>query len=465
MARKNGKARKYQVEPPAQAKKKVFKWNVGQQRVLDLLTGPDGAKLNEVLIAAGARSGKTFLITAILVTLSVKYPGSRHLIARKFFSHAKGAIWLDTLPKVLSLLFPDLKPHLYWNNTDYFLQFPNGSEIWLAGLDDKDRVDKILGREYMTIYFNEASEIDYDTYLTVKTRLAQLIEGGVNRIFVDENPPSSKHWTKVLFVDKKDPERNAPVANPGAYVFLQIHPWENGDNLSPQYLEMIRNMPEAKRKRFYEGVFRDDSQHALWKSDDIARNRVAPVDQPIYKRVVVSIDPAVSSKDTSDETGIVVKGLSYQDHTYLLADYTGVYTPSKWAEKAVWAYHEWKADAIVAEVNNGGDLVETVLKTVEGGKFIPYEGVHATRDKLTRAEPVAALSELGLDHHVGVFDKMEEEQTTWEGKKGDKSPNRIDANVWATFSLLPSMSVANKRMQGSFAAAMQSLTGYHGGGY
>ena len=118
----------------------------------------------------------------------------------------------------------------------------------------------------------------------------------------------------------------------------------------------------------------------------------------------------------------------------------------------------------MAEVNSGGDLVETVIRTVEGGKNVPYEPVHATRDKLTRAEPVAALSEQGMDHHVGDFDKMEEEQTTWEGKKGEKSPNRIDANVWATFALLPEMSVVNRRMGGSFAEAMAMQVGGYGNG-
>lgn len=443
------------VGATSEKKKKTFKWNVGQQRVLDMLLGTNGRKILEILIAAGSRSGKTFLIVTILVTMAVKYPGSRHLIARKYFSHVKNSIWADTLPKVLDMLFPDLKPHLYWNNTDYFLLFPNGSEIWIAGLDDKERVDKILGREYMNIFFNEASEIDYDTYLTVKTRLAQLVEGGINRIFVDENPPSSKHWTKVLFVDRMDPVKRMPVTRPEKFAFLQIHPWENSDNISPEYLEMIRDMPEHKKKRFYDGVFRDDAQFALWKSDTINRNRITEGKLPVLKRIVVSIDPAVSSKDTSDETGIIVKGIGYNGHLYTLADYTDTMTPTKWAEKAIEAYHYWKADHIVAEVNNGGDLVETVIRTVPGGKYVSYEGVHATRNKLTRAEPVAALAEQGMDHHVGEFPKLEEEQTTWEGKKGEASPNRIDANVWATFALLPEMGGHTPQMQGNFAAAMR----------
>lgn len=404
-----------------------------------------------------SNSGKTFLIVAALVTMAIKYPGSRHLIARKHFSHVKNSIWADTLPKVLTILFPEIKPHLYWNNTDYYLLFPNGSEIWIAGLDDKERVDKILGREYLNIFFNEASEIEYDTYLTVKTRLAQLIEGAINRIFVDENPPSSKHWTKILFVDRVDPEKRTAVRNPERYAFVQIHPWENAENISKEYLQMIEDLPANKRLRFYEGKFRDDAQFALWSSETINRNRVTQATLPVLKRIVVAVDPAVSSKDTSDETGIVVRGLGYNGHVYTLADATGTYTPSEWAKKTIQLYHDWKADEVVAEVNNGGDLVETVIRTAEGGKYISYKGVHATRDKLTRAEPVAALAEQGMDHHLGEFPELEEEMTTWEGKKGQKSPNRIDALVWGTFALIPEMGGFRREMSGNFREAMRMV--------
>lgn len=449
---KAGLKRKPKIEKKEDPKKeaKPFKFNAGQKRVLDLLNSQQGKDINEILIAAGSRSGKTFLILCMVCSLALRFEGSRHLIARKHFNHVKGSVWLDTLPKVIDVLFPQVKPFLYWNNTDFFLLFPNGSEIWIGGLDDKERVDKILGREYMTIFFNEASEIDYTTYVKVKTRLAQLIPGGKNRIFVDENPPSSKHWTKILFVDKMDPEKRVPLKNPQKLAFVQIHPWENTDNISAEYLEMIEALPENERLRFYEGKFRDDARFALWKSDTLNKNRVHEL--PPLRRIVVAVDPAVTAKEDSDETGIVVKGVSFLDHTYLLADYTGKYTPTEWAEKAVEAFDLWKADKIVAEVNNGGDLVETLIRQV--APYIPYEGVHATRDKYTRAEPVAALAEQGRDHHLGEFPDMETEQTTWEGKNGEKSPNRIDANVWATFALLPEMAGYVGKMGGNFRLAM-----------
>lgn len=454
------KTKTVSVEAKTGAKEKEFKWNPDQQKVLDMLTSHHGEKVREMLIAAGSRSGKTFLIIAMMVTVALKYDGARQLIARKHFSHVKNSIFADTLPKVLDVLFPQIKPFLYWNNTDYYVLFPNGSEIWIAGLDDKERVDKILGREYLNIFFNEVSEIEYATYLTVKTRLAQLIEGAVNRIFADANPTSSKSWYKRLFVDRFDPVKNMPVQYPERYAYMRIHPKANSENISADYLAMLEAMPEKERKRFFEGEFRDDAQFALWKSETINRNRITEEKMPPLKRIVVALDPAVTATDDSDETGIIVMGIGFNSHLYTLADYTGTYTPSDWAAKAIWAYHQWSADKIVAEVNNGGDLVETVIRITEGGKVVAYEKVHATRNKLTRAEPVAALAEQGIDHHVGEFVDLEAEMTSWEGKKGEKSPNRIDAKVWAAFALMPEMGGFQPgQMGGNFMEAMRQTYG------
>src|SRR5690606_20792531 len=160
----------------------------------------------------------------------------------------------------------------------------------------------------LNILFNEASEIDYETYLTVKTRLAQLVDGATNRIFIDLNPTSSRHWCKKLFVDKMDPVKNIRVASPERYAYMTIHPMANKDNVSKDYLEMLRNMPENQKRRFFDGLFRDDAQFALWKSETINRNRVTEQKMPPLKRIVVAVDPAVSAKETSDETGIVVVG-------------------------------------------------------------------------------------------------------------------------------------------------------------
>lgn len=432
----------------------MFKMNDGQKRVVDLIKKKE---IRELLVASGSRSGKTFIIIWAILIIALKFPNSRHLIARKHFSHVKGSVWLDTLPKVIDICFPEIKSLVKWNNTDYYIEFPNGSTVFIAGLDDKERVDKILGREYLTIFFNECSEITYDAYTTVKSRLAQKCsyiskEGKTitakNTIFADENPTSSKHWSKILFIDKIDPESKAKLPNPDRYAYTFIHPSENAENISEDYLEMLENLPPAKKRRFLDGLFSDGSDNALWTDEIIADTRVN--EAPKLRRIVVSIDPAVTATDDSDETGIAVIGVGYDNHIYVLADYTGTYTPAEWAEKAVQVYHNWQADKIIGEANNGGDLIETVVRAKD--PLVNYGKVWATKNKYTRAEPVASLWYMkpARAHIVGSIPDLELEMTEWEGKSGEKSPNRIDALVWGAVELLPELNPRPERMGGNF---------------
>lgn len=401
-----------------------------QSRAIQLFTS--GA--TKFLLYGGSRSGKSFIIIFAMIVIACKFPGSRHLVCRFRFNHVKNSIWLDTLKKVLKVCFPAIKVH--WNNQDYYITFPNGSEIWIGGLDDKDRSEKILGMEFLTIFVNEASQISYEAYTTLITRLAQKIEGARNLLFIDENPPSKKHWTYKLFVQKVEPENNVSLSHVDQYGVLKMNPADNLDNISEEYMQLLDSLPERKKKRFLRGEFGDDNEGALWTDEMIARGRVKEC--PPLKRIVVSIDPAVTSKDTSDETGIIVSGIGFDDHLYVLEDATDTYTPTEWATKGVDLYRKWKADRIVGEVNNGGDLIETVIRTID--KTVSYRGVHATRDKLTRAEPVSALYEESsvkpnMAHHVGELPELELEMTSWEAQKGEKSPNRIDALVWSAYEL------------------------------
>lgn len=402
----------------------MFRKTTIQQRAIKLLN----TAAKEFLLVGGSRSGKTFIIIFAIVVIASKFPGSRHLIARFRFNAAKNAIWYDTLKKVLKICFP-LVP-AKWNNQDYFITLPNGSEIWLGGLDDKDRTEKVLGMEFLTIFLNEASQISYDAYNTIKTRLAQKIDGARTMLFVDENPPSKKHWTYKVFIQNIEPETNISLPKV-KYASLKMNPIDNMDNISEDYLDILRSMPKRKRDRFLSGEFADDSQFALWSDEMINGNRVR--ERPVLVRIVVAIDPAVTSKDTSDETGMIVCGMGKDGHFYVLEDRTGTYTPAGWAKEAVDLYKKHKADRIIGEANNGGDLIETVLRAVDSN--IPYRSVYATRDKLTRAEPVAALYEQNKAHHIGELPELELEMTTWEAKQGEKSPNRIDALVWGAFEL------------------------------
>ncbi len=409
----------------------VFRKTVRQNKALGMFK----KTAREFLLVGGSRSGKSFIIVFHQLAMAIKYPGSRHLIARYRFNHAKNSIWLDTLKKVLKLAYADLK--VTWRNTDYYLELDNGSQIWLAGLDDKDRTEKILGMEFLTVFLNEASQISYEAYTTLKTRLAQKIDNAKPQLFVDANPPSKKHWMYQVFCQFNEPETNTSLVE-SRYASLLMNPADNSRNINKEYMATLNSLPLRKRKRFRDGEFADDSECALWTDDLINATRLrrlADGTLPIsLRRIVVAIDPAVSSKDTSDETGIIVAGLGFDDHLYVLEDKTDHYPgPTDWARRAVALYQHYRADRIIGEVNNGGDLIENVLRSVNPA--ISYKAVHATRDKLTRAEPVAAIYEQGKAHHIDQLLDLELEMTSWEAKKGEKSPNRIDALVWAATDL------------------------------
>jgi phage terminase large subunit-like protein len=181
------------------------------------------------------------------------------------------------------------------------------------------------------------------------------------------------------------------------------------------------------------GEYLAANENALWDPEMIEGYRVkkAPID---LRRVVVAVDPAVTAHKDSDETGIVVAGIDARSEGYVIADKTLKGSPHQWGKMAVACYHRFKADAIVVEVNNGGDLVESNIRGID--KRVKVKSVRASRGKVTRAEPVAALYERGLIHHVGALEALEDQMLNWDPLRTSKSPDRIDALVWAFHELL-----------------------------
>jgi phage terminase large subunit-like protein len=208
--------------------------------------------------------------------------------------------------------------------------------------------------------------------------------------------------------------------------------YENAANLAPPALARLKAKYENTRLGQQElfAVLLEDNPFALWKRADIDNHRVTQF--PELKRVVVAIDPAATANEDSDETGIVIGGVGKDGHGYILDDMTLSASPDKWAKEAVTAYHKYKADRIVAEVNNGGDMVELTIRTVD--KDAAYKSVRASRGKQTRAEPVAALYEQGKVHHVGMFAELEDQMCQW--MPGEDSPDRMDALVWLLTELM-----------------------------
>lgn len=213
------------------------------------------------------------------------------------------------------------------------------------------------------------------------------------------------------------------------------HTLENKANIDPSFLRRILRQYEGTRlgRQELAAEILEDNPDALWQRDKIDELRV--VKHPDLSRIVVAIDPQGTNTQESAETGIVVAGIAQVGdklHGYVLADLTIKGTPDQWARSAVAGYHLHNADRIVGESNFGGDMVEHTVRTVD--KSVSYKAVHASHGKYVRAEPVSALYEQGRVHHVGSFVLLEDELCEWV--PGAKSPNRLDALVWAITELM-----------------------------
>lgn len=439
---------------------------------------------SNIMLRGGSRSGKTFLLCRAIIQRAINAPGSRHAIFRLRFNHAKTSIWSDTLPKVLKLCFPTLR--VRFDKTDFYIELPNGSQIWIGGLDDKERVEKILGAEYATLYFNESSQIPWSSIETAMSRLAQNVElapaiakatGRTHlplKAYFDCNPPSKLHWSYQLFRQKLKPGTKEALPNPDDYAEMKINPDDNRDNLPEKYFEILDSMSAARRLRFKDGEWASEVNGALWSLEDrkvepqteddgtvipgytipgIDRTRATLewVDDTPYaifngaritmQRVVVAVDPS-GTKGTSaggaagDDIGIVVVGLGIDGRGYVFEDASCNLSPEGWGRRTVERYNRWGGDRVVGESNYGGDLVRSTVQTHD--KRVPYKAVNATRGKVVRAEPISALYEQGKVSHVGDFPDLEDQlcNFTANGYVGEGSPDRADALVWALTELM-----------------------------
>lgn len=210
--------------------------------------------------------------------------------------------------------------------------------------------------------------------------------------------------------------------------------YDNVSNLAPAFVDIIISKYEGTRlgRQELNAEILDDNPDALWQRKDIDDNRVSKI--PDLIRVVVGVDPAATSKDGSDDTGIIVAGIDKNKHGYVLGDYTCHLSPKQWAHEAISSFNKHNADRVIGETNNGGEMVEHTLRTVDPG--IPFKAVHASRGKQTRAEPISSYYEQGRIHHVGSFPALEDQMCDWIPGEG-KSPDRVDALVWALTELLP----------------------------
>jgi predicted phage terminase large subunit-like protein len=290
--------------------------------------------------------------------------------------------------------------------------WPNGSEALVFGTPFPRDVDRLKA--------GGNRDLDWWEEMAANTQLTEAWDQAALGLRRGEHPHSIASTTPRGTRDYRKIRVMAGVVRTHATLFDNPH--------NPQeWIDRMRARYEGTRLGRQEllGELLEDLEGAL-RTRAMMENRLEKA--PGLTRIVVAVDPAVTSGDSADDTGIVVAGRGADGHAYVLADATCHLSPDRWAKRVVSVCHAHAADRVIAEVNNGGELVETVLRTVD--RALPFKSIHASRGKRTRAEPVAALYEQGKVHHVGGFPELEDELCTWVPGEGE-SPDRLDALVWA----------------------------------
>lgn len=300
------------------------------------------------------------------------------------------------------------------------VEWPNGAWALCFSADEPER---LRGEQCEAAWADELASWRYSE--AWRQLMLGLRLGSQPRVVVTTTPKPQKRIKDLL---KRD-----------STYFTKGVTFENFDNLAAAFTEEIVTQYENSRfgrQELYAEIL-DDAPGALWDRDRLDELRVESKDEiPDLKRIVVAVDPAISFGEDSNETGIVVVGVSHDRVGYVLQDASGRMKPDQWAKRAIGLYHRFEADRIVAEKNQGGDMVEHTIMVYDD--TVPVKLVRATKGKIKRAEPVSALYEQGRVHHVGFFEQLEEQMCTWEPETaiGDDSPDRMDALVWGLTELM-----------------------------
>lgn len=316
-----------------------------------------------------------------------------------------------------------------YNKSHGVIEWPNGAKAFCFSSEEPGQ---LRGPQFHDAWCDELAKWSYVEECWSNLKLALRLgvnEGHVPRSVVTTTP-LPLNLIKRLLADT----HRTRVSRGSTF--------DNAANLAESYIADVRSQYEGTRlgqQELYAEIL-DDTPGALWKHDWFERDRVD--EAPELYRIVVSIDPPaadpkfrVYDEDKRAEAGITVGGIGEDGHKYLLEDLSMSGSPTEWAEVAIAAYHRHRADLIVAEVNNGGAMIEAVLRSVDPA--IPYKQLWASRGKQTRAEPIATQYERREIHHVGRFPILEAQLCSWV--QGGKSPDRLDSLVWLMTELMEAM--------------------------
>ena len=375
-------------------------------------------EFNIWLILAGRGWGKTRTGATDIVLYALRNPDTQSAVIaptsgdlrRVCFEGVSGIV--KQIPEECYL-----EGYKSYNKSTSEIQLANGSKIMGFSASEPDR---LRGSQYHRAWCDELAAWRYPEAFD------QVMFGlrlGENPQCVITTTPRPTKIIRKLFKRK------------GQDVFItQGSTYENQEHLAESALEQFKERYEGTRlgrQELYAEIL-EDIEGALWSHFQLDKCRVREQEIPEFKKIVVAIDPAVTANANSDDTGIIVAGLAQNNNFFILSDKSGKFSPDKWARLAIEEFYRYNANMIVAEVNNGGDLVERLLRSVDTN--IPYKSVTATRGKMLRAEPISALYEQGKVFHTKVFSELEEQMCSYTGDN-KKSPDRLDALVWALTEL------------------------------
>ena len=349
-----------------------------------------------------------------LAAKAIRNDGIRCAIVARTFSDVRN-VCVEGVSGILNVLreYDAVKD---WNKANGIISLKNGSIIQTFSADTPD---SLRGPQFHYAWCDELAAWQYeDTWNQLQFGLRL---GDHPQTIITTTPRPTKLIKDLI-------KRESTVITRGST-------FDNAENLSQNALVEMQARYAGTRLGQQElyGMVLDDNPGALWTRATIDNARINPDQIPPMVRVVVGIDPAVTSGEDSDFTGIITAGVSADGHYYILSDDTIKASPDAWARKAVSSFELHKADRIIAETNNGGDLVVHLLRQVNPN--IPVKKVTATRGKAVRAEPIASLYEQGRVHHTQYFSELEDQMCEWEPGVSKESPDRMDALVWALTEL------------------------------
>lgn len=383
--------------------------------------GDPGLDWDFWLLEAGRGAGKTEACARQFAKFMNEHPGTRGRIIAPTLGDAveaciEGPSGLKAVDPTIKFVTQKGGSKVYW---------PNGSVALVLGAHTKTDVDRLRAAGNRTIdWFEEMAAMRWLDEAWSQAEFGRRI--GRVHVIASTTPKATKAYRKVR-------EYASLIAKAG----MEANPY-----LEQSFKDKVNARYKGTRlgRQEIDGELLTDVPGALWKRDALDYGRVSFDSVPDLSVINVAIDPAATSKPGADDTGIIVAGVGVDGEGYVLSDRTCHLDPDGWATRAIRAYHQHEADRIVGEVNNGGEMVEAVIRANDDSGLVVYKAVYASRGKATRAEPVSALfgnppSRPPKVHMVGTFPELEDQLCNWVPGDED-SPDRLDAMVWSLTDLM-----------------------------